>query len=218
MFGFNDGSFQPGRYLTRAQAVTILVRAHLLDFEQGRGTLPPGMDSFDAFTDVNERHWFYSYVAWAYDAGLVQGAGGRFRPGDPITRQEFAIIVVRAGLQPLYTEMPVFNDADAISRWAMAYINAAYQANLMTGDHEGNFRPRDYITRAEAATVMNRFMGRIDSQVALDAAEVENIDAARLFTDVETTAWYFPSVLFASNYHFMSRDEDYNIVWIRFEE
>ncbi|MCL2588701.1 MAG: S-layer homology domain-containing protein, partial [Oscillospiraceae bacterium] len=212
MFGNAQGNFRPTANLTRAEAATILARTQLLEFEEGISTLPPGMTSFTAFSDVQPNNWFFYYVAWAYDADLVQGSGGRFRPNDPVTREEFAAMMARtmdvrpAGALP-------FPDAGSISNWARAYVYTVYRAGVMVGDAQGNFNPDANISRAEVATAMNRVLGRIDSRAALYAADVENLAHARRFPDVATTTWYFPSVVAAANDHRLTRDDDGAIDW-----
>ena len=191
-----------------------MARTQLLDFRHNIRSLPPGMATFDAFADVRPGHWFFYYVAWAYDAGLVQGFAGNFRPNDPITREELAAIIVRAQSASSPTGNAPFTDADLVSSWAMQYVHTAHSMGLIIGDPCGSFRPRDNITRAETATAINRLLGRVDSQPALQAANVDNINQARQFPDVRAAAWYFPSVVAAANDHYLTRDVDGAVDWM----
>ncbi|MCL2843390.1 MAG: S-layer homology domain-containing protein, partial [Oscillospiraceae bacterium] len=75
----------------------------------------------------------------------------------------------------------------------------------MVGDTQGDFRPRANISRAEVATAVNRILGRIDSRAALEALEELDIADARNFPDVADDAWYFASVLGATNDHYLTR-------------
>jgi len=209
MFGYG-GNFRPRANITRAEAATILARTQLLDFEDGIDELPSGMTSFNAFSDVRPGDWFFYYVAWAYGAELIQGYGGRFRPNDPITREELAAILART--TRLRTGTTSFSDVADISNWAMRYVYTVYRAGWMEGD-QGTFRPTDNILRAEVATAMNRVLGRLDSRPALYAADIEHLYRARDFYDVADGAWYFPSVLAAANDHRLTRDGDDVIDW-----
>jgi len=211
MFGDSRGNFRPSADITRAEVATILARTQLLDFEQGISTLPSGMASFDAFSDVNPGQWFYYYVAWAYDAGLIQGHAGRFRPNDPVTREELAAMIARTGtVRPEGNTS--FTDNGDISNWARSYVYTVYRDGLMVGSG-GNFRPTANITRAETATAMNRILGRLDSRSAFYAADVVYLNYARPFPDVRGTTWYFPSVLAAANDHRLTRDSNGAIDW-----
>ena len=212
MFCDNYGYFRPSGNITRAEVAAILARTQLRDFATETTILPDGMTSFDAFSDVGPNNWFYFYVAWAYDADLVEGFAGRFRPNEPVTRQELAAMIARLGT--VYEAGDAgFPDAEDASIWAAKYVYTVYREGLMQGDENGYLRPQLNITRAEVATVVNRILGRLDSRDAFAAAEVVDLDNAREFPDLRTTAWYFPSVLAATNDHYLTRDEDGAIDW-----
>ncbi len=87
---------------------------------------------------------------------------GAFRPEDTIKRSEFAKVAV--------TSMGLGNMAEnsehrtkypdvVENHWANGYINVATNQGIVIGDDEGNFRPDDTITYAEAATVLVRLVG-----------------------------------------------------------
>lgn len=206
MFGDNRGNFRPGADITRAEVAAILARTQLLDFARDVGYLPPDMERFDTFSDVGAGDWFYYYVAWAYDAGLVRGDGNRFRPNDPISREEAAAMFARTAEVTPEGDIPFYDEA-GISSWARCYVYTVYSRGLMVGS-ANYFRPTTNISRAEIATGMNRILGRLDSRSAFDAAEVLYLENAHEFPDVDATAWYFPSVLAAANAHRLTRDSD----------
>lgn len=87
---------------------------------------------------------------------------GAFRPNDTIKRSEFAKVAV--------TSMGLGNVAESSehatkypdvveNHWANGYINVATNQGIVIGDDQGNFRPDDTITYAEAATVLVRLIG-----------------------------------------------------------
>jgi hypothetical protein len=199
MFGNTDGEFRPRANTTRAEVAAILVRTMVEDFEYGE--YPAGVTALSTFSDVAETNWFYWYVVWAYTEGLVQGfEDGTFRPNAPITRQEYAAMVARTG-EVLEAGDLDFADTDAVSNWARDYVYTAVDNGWMLGDTNDNFRPGANIIRAEVATATNRILGRVDSNAALAAANLQNPYAVREFPDVAETAWYFASVLGAANDH-----------------
>jgi len=213
MIGNEYGYFAPGNNLTRAEAAVLLARVHLLDFEPHIAVLPPGMDTFDVFSDVSSADWFFYALAWAYDAGLIQGDAGRFNPHNQITREEFTALVVRTGtVFPVAGAMP-FGDADTISSWAQRYVYTSYRERLVLGNDQGNFNPQGRMTRAEAATLMSRFLSRVDRWELLNAIDIEHFSEAHLFPDVYENAWYFPAVLAVSNDHYLLRTDEGVIVW-----
>jgi len=231
MFGDTAGEFRPGATITRAEVAAILVRTELRDFEAftpETRELPEGMASFNKFSDVLPHNWHFYYVAWAYDAGLVSGLpDGTFRPNQPITRQEIAAMLSRLDgveLRDAGTPAGIVDFGDT-QNWARDYVYTVYSEGLMVGDARNQFRPRANITRAETATVFNRNLGRLDSVTAYNAAEVER-DNKRDFPDVNvlntagTMTWFFPSVLGATNDHYLTRDDNGDITekYVRYEQ
>lgn len=214
MFGDINGNFRPNSSVTRAEAAALMVRTQLLDFESGINYLPPNMDSFDVFADISPDDWFFHYVAWAYDAGLIYGINGNFRPNADITREEFAALLART-TTPYTADIP-FADAYNISDWALAYVHTAFLEDWIRGDQRGNFRPKDPITRAEVATSINRMFKRLDSFTTLNAVEIANPNDARRFHDLDEDAWYFPAVLAATNDHRLARNTYGIITWLQF--
>ena len=85
--GYPDGSFKPGNTITRAEFVSILAKVLKL------ATYNPAAPDF---SDVAQGDWFYGSVEEAVYAGIVKGYGSTFKPDDPITREEMAVILVNA--------------------------------------------------------------------------------------------------------------------------
>lgn len=217
MFGDAQGRFAPRANINRAEVAAILVRTMIPEFQAN--TLPAGMESFNAFSDVNADNWFYYYVAWAYHADLVTGDRGRFTPRDPITREQLAAMLARTlegGYRETAGNMP-FSDLENISSWAGHFVYTAFSEGWMMGDAPGGgrFRPRANISRAEVATAVNRILNRVDSAETLDAIPSVDRGNARTFPDVAENAWYFASVLGAANDHYLERDSDGNIISMR---
>ncbi|MCX7714960.1 MAG: S-layer homology domain-containing protein [Clostridia bacterium] len=94
---------------------------------------------------------------------MVGDAGtGLFRPDDTIKRSEFAKIAVTSlGLEEVAAatnSSTPFPDV-VQGHWATGYINVAASQGIVIGDPDGNFRPDDSITYAEAMTIMVRVLG-----------------------------------------------------------
>jgi hypothetical protein len=86
LFGVDSRNFAPGRTITRAEAAAILVRALGLDILSGsRG-----------FSDVEADAWYADIVGTVAEAGLMVGYAGKFRPDDRVTKEEMAVLVMRA--------------------------------------------------------------------------------------------------------------------------
>ncbi|GGI45545.1 hypothetical protein GCM10008018_12700 [Paenibacillus marchantiophytorum] len=143
--GAVDATFAPGKDISRAEFAALLTR-----------TL--GLSSADTspFGDVTEKDWYAKEVAAAYKAGIISGNEQRaFEPNRSITREEMAVMLVRAYEHrtgsKLETSSEASSDASEISDWALPFVNSALQAKLLSGRQEGLFVPDEHTTRAEAA-------------------------------------------------------------------
>ena len=87
VYGYPDGAFRPENNISRAEFVAIMDKVL---------KLPVYSPEAPDFGDVSTADWFYQSVENAVYAGIVKGYGGDFRPGDPITREELACILVTA--------------------------------------------------------------------------------------------------------------------------
>lgn len=152
--GDGTGRFAPGNPVTRAEFVMLLTDAFELE---SSGALP-------GFKDTEAGAWYGDAVAAAREAGIAGGYGdGRFRPHDPVSRQEMAAMAVRsmaaAGLLlPERNAAAVFRDHDDIAGYAAPAVHSLQQAGYMQGRMDGLFLPHAEATRAEAAVLIARLL------------------------------------------------------------
>ncbi|GGF96110.1 S-layer homology domain-containing protein [Paenibacillus abyssi] len=156
--GYDDNRFGPVDGVTRAQFAAWLVRAL---------NLSPGADHAALFDDVDPGAWYALPVQAAVEAGLVHGANGLFRPGDYVTREEMAVMAVRAlqyasdrGLYTAAEQSPSveFDDMASVSVWAVNDIKAAASIGLIEGMGDGTFAPKSGAQRAQGAMIIMRFL------------------------------------------------------------
>ncbi|PZE20149.1 S8 family serine peptidase [Paenibacillus xerothermodurans] len=158
--GVTDTTFGPEQQLTRAEFAALLVRM--------LGTTT--MASTDVFTDVNPTDWYHDVVYQAYHAGVIEGvAAGTFAPNQPITREQMAVMIMRAYStatgKPMgdivVTQEVKFIDEGQIGGWARSSVRLVNGLGLMDGFPDGSFKPVDTATRAQAAAVIQRLMDAI---------------------------------------------------------
>ncbi|WP_328802544.1 S-layer homology domain-containing protein [Paenibacillus sp. LX16] len=96
--------------------------------------------------------------------GLLSGdPHGTFRPAAILTRQELAVLLVRAlKLDPI-SSSSTFKDVES-KQFAAPYIEAVQKAGFLSGDGLGNFRPNDPVTREELAAVFVRAVGGLNAE------------------------------------------------------
>lgn len=106
-------------------------------------------------------HWAAADVEVLVQQGSVSGfADNTFRPELPVTRAQFAKMIVAAlairlpGKDAL--DLKAFTDADRIPGWGKEAVAAAVQAGLITGNTDRTFQPDQPLTRAQAAVILSR--------------------------------------------------------------
>lgn len=147
--GFEDGMFRPEASVTRAQFVTLLMRAFPIETAAAAEQA--------AFADADAiPAWALEAVMAAASAGYIEGyEDGAFRPGDHISRSEIAALIVRfAGLEPIEDAELPFEDGELAPGWARGYIAAAVEAGLMEGKGSNRFDPIHDASRAEAVVLL----------------------------------------------------------------
>lgn len=130
--------------------MTLSRRITIIAFIIVTATLLFALPAQAALNDV-KGNWAESAIRDLYGAQIVVGyPDGTFRPDRPVTRAEFAKMVVKA-FKVSSDAVPVFSDVRG--HWATRYINAVGK-DYMTGYSDGSFRPDRNITRAEAVAVI----------------------------------------------------------------
>ncbi|MFT9849627.1 S-layer homology domain-containing protein [Aneurinibacillus sp. REN35] len=142
--GYPDGTFRPLDNLTRREAAIIISGALKLE-------LPNKGES--SYSDVKK--WGIKEVEAVKEAGIMVGREkGKFNPDEKITRQELAIILVKAAKMDVKDKGDNLSVKDKERIWPVAkpYVQAAIESGLMVG-YNNYFSPRDTATRQEMAVM-----------------------------------------------------------------
>ena len=159
MQGVGDNRFDPQGAFTRAASAAVL-------FRLTHGRVANTADSRNnPFADVPD-NWIAPYVTWAWSQSVVQGTSPTtFAPNDNITRQEIVTMLYRfAGFQnrdvtvPATVDLNHFADGDEVANWARTAMIWASYTGLVQGRGNVQLAPTATLTRAEAATMMMRFL------------------------------------------------------------
>lgn len=143
--GYPDGCFRPNQTISRAEFATMIVKVLGLS---SSGT--------KLFADT-QGHWGRYTIAAAYEAGIVSGYDThRFGPDDPITREQMAVMIVKAAGLSNRTSQLNFVDSRAISTWARSAVAQAATQKIIMGYPDNTFRPANPATRAEAVSIITR--------------------------------------------------------------
>lgn len=189
MVGYPDGTFMPQANITRAEVAAIIYR---LMTPESRAKF----SSADCmFSDVQAGMWFNESVCTLVKAGIISGyPDGTFKPNQSITRAEFSSMIAR-----MFSVSYVGNNSfeDINDHWAQSYMNILSKLGILKGDSNGNANPDANLTRAEAAAMCNRLVGRNSTNSSLNSCK----DPITSWPDVSNGAWFYADVLEATNSH-----------------
>ena len=186
--GYPDGNVKPGSSITRAEVATIFFRLLTEDIRTANST------QSNSLSDVSRGQWFNHAISTLSSMGIVKGnPDGTFDPDAPITRAEFAAIAARFDDKNTNTTS---NFSDIASHWAKDEIGVAANKGWINGYPDSTFRPDQYITRAEAMTLVNRVLNRLPekSEDLLD-------DMIKWPDNADASVWYYLAVQEATNSH-----------------
>lgn len=155
MSGVSATSFGPDVTTSRAMIATILWRM------AGSPVVNYAMD----YTDVAQGQWYSEAIRWAASEGIVGGYGnGLFGTNDPITREQFAVMLYRFAQEQGYdvsigenTNILSYTDVADLSEYAISAMQWACGAGIIEGVTESTLVPQGNSTRAQVATMLMRF-------------------------------------------------------------
>ncbi|MGG1516128.1 S-layer homology domain-containing protein [Paenibacillus oryzisoli] len=137
--GYEDGSFQPAKLVTRAELAKILVLALGLKVDEGSA-------SSTSFKDVAASSWYANYVDALVKSGITQGTSeNEFSPDANVTREELVVFLTRVlGLDKLTLSTMSkedFADIKEVSDWAKNAVILASEIHLVNGEDGPNGEP-----------------------------------------------------------------------------
>lgn len=113
----------------------------------------------DTLTDI-KGHYAEKHIKKLIDYKVVNGYGdGTFRPDNPVTRGEFAIMCEKALTNACGYKLKAtraFSDID--NYFGAGSIDKITACGIVNGYEDGTFRPDSYITRGQAALITANFL------------------------------------------------------------
>lgn len=151
--GKSENRFEPNDTMTRAEFSTIITKALSIE--------PVNEKCFD---DVNEKDWFYKYIASAKKHGIVNGISENiFNPYGMVTKEEVACMIKRASSYvkdnvemnefEIRDTLSLFTDYMSVHEWAKESL-AFCLVNEIISDTGMELEPKHEITRAEMADIV----------------------------------------------------------------
>ncbi|QGQ94632.1 hypothetical protein EHS13_06900 [Paenibacillus psychroresistens] len=157
--GVTAEKFNPNTSVTRAEFTVMLARALGLR-EDKQAALK--------LSDITEDSWYAGGVGAAIKAGVVSGyKNNTFGANEKITREQMAVMLGNA-LSYLQASVNIrerqdiilseLADQHAISKWAVPFVAELLETGIVKGRDDHSFAPQEYASRAEAASMLVRFL------------------------------------------------------------
>ena len=199
--GYPDGTFHPDEPISRAEAVSLIISATTNpDTIRNKYTTE--------FTDLLKSDWYYDAIAYLEYMDILPSEWNEsslLYAEKSITRGEFVYIVDNIlPKYPVSIKLFDFSDVSSDSPYYNAIMSAA-RSGCVNGFEDGSFGPEKTLTRAEAVTIINRYIDRTPAS-----------DAVSDFSDTsghwaETQIAAASSDLASGNWTFSSLGEQYVI-------
>lgn len=155
--GVTDTLFVPDGTITRAMFVSVLYRM---------AGSPAADHSVLTFQDLKAGAYYVDAVAWGVKTGVVSGLSSKqFAPDKSITRQEMMAMLYRYAKNidgrdvSKTADLSVFTDNGNIAAWAKESMSWALAEKLLAGYPNGTVQPTATATRAQAASILCRYLG-----------------------------------------------------------
>lgn len=202
--GYEDGLVRPNADITRAEVAAIFFRLLKDDVRDDNLT------ANSVFTDVAFGKWYNKSISTMAKIGIVKGrTANAFAPNAPITRAEFAAICSRFDRSNVEIKSD-FNDISG--HWAENEIRRAASLGWIQGYTDGSFKPDQNITRAEAASMINRMLHRLPETVD------DLLDGMIQWPDNQPSDWYYINMQEATNSHDFKQKGEINEYWTKLTE
>ncbi len=156
--GIGNNEFGLGLTIKRSEFAAFLVKLMNWDLSY------PDEGSFA--DNLDKDRWYFPYIESALDHGAIIKDTQLFRCDEPVTREEMAVMIVRAlGYEGLSKRLSgSCNSFSDVSR-NEGYITLAKDFGIISGVGNGLFKPLDNAKREEAAAMIVRMYERLNSKI-----------------------------------------------------
>jgi hypothetical protein len=152
--GYPDGTYQPENTLTRAEVITMLVKAFAKDYR----TLKPAALP----TDLKTGDWHYDFMTYAAYLNLYPTLEGKALPDQGLTREKTANILANMAqvlrLSNPGGEAKIYTDVATLTLSSQEDLQWLSRLGIFSGYPDGTFKPHQVVTRAEASVLMIKMM------------------------------------------------------------
>ena len=151
--GYPDRTFKPGRYVSRAEFATMMVKGYNLNCG--------GLDSKGLFKDVPKNNWANPLIAKAVEEGIMCGYPNKmFKPKQSVSRVE-ALTAMAHGINcdlscdKAQQILSQYCDGNQVPTWAQIPVAKALDSGILkTSQNPTTISPCKEASRAEIADML----------------------------------------------------------------
>lgn len=173
--GYPEGDFRPEATMTRAEAVTAILKAKNVEI--------PDSVLTTSYPDVAADKWFAAAIETASDLGIVGGMpSGDFEPNVNLTRAEFSVMVMNAfDLEAGDNATSDFSDVKE-DLWYATSVEVLSSLGIVQGNPDGTFAPGADVKRNEAAAFVHRTLDPTQRIGYEEELTIESVSAVNNIT------------------------------------
>lgn len=171
--GYEDGTFQPRKTISRIEAITAAVRLMgLRDQAESADAKAANLNFKDADKLKQKYPWATGYVSIALQNDLFSETEDMIQPEKEADRLWATTLLVKAmklqdaAKAKMNAKLP-FRDADKIPAGSVGYVAVAIEKNLIDGYEDNTFRPNKSVSRAELAALLDRTGSQLPDHASL---------------------------------------------------
>lgn len=167
--GYTDGTFQPSRNLSKIESLILLSKV------AGVNKYTDAANRFEKEYEKMLQNYKTAYkkqVSYLLGVGVLTEAElpnliSADKLNSPITREEMAVLVTKIlGKEDevknkSFVILP-FDDTDKISAASKPYVEYVYNQSIMKGLTANKFSPKEYVTRAQTAIILNSIVSKVN--------------------------------------------------------
>ncbi|GIP36422.1 S-layer homology domain-containing protein [Paenibacillus sp. J2TS4] len=184
--GINEQEFSPQGHMSYAQGVHLIVKA--MDLNLGHLKFIKEPKASDYFNHIPDDAWYAQSFLIAQLNGLPLDKD--VDPSVMLTREQFAELLFKAieltGEYYFIDIYMILNDEDQVDKNYMSSIQRLLIAKIASTDDNGNFRPKDNITRSEASSMIYEAIRFVDENKDLNPVPPVQDQEVELITEKVT--------------------------------
>lgn len=178
-----------------------------IEVKPGTSVNPPvnKIDDFKGFEDIDNYPWAKDSINKLAELGIISGIADRtYGPALPCKRGDFAILINRTLGVKVTSTTKNFYDNENQDKYYYNDVLVGYNAGILSGYGDNNYKPEQYCTREEMAVLIAKSFEWLGNDVTSTDLSVNN-----KYSDVDNISfWSAPYVAYLTDKGIMNGNTD----------